>query len=150
MKVVLFRPQIPQNTGSIVRTCSVTGLDLILVGPLGFSTSDKMLRRAGLDYWCGVNVLEIDNLEKYIEETKAPLYFFSSKATKIYTEPKYEKNALLIFGAETFGLPMEFHKKWKDNFYTLPMKKGARCLNLSNAVTVVIYEALEQQGFQFD
>jgi tRNA (cytidine/uridine-2'-O-)-methyltransferase len=147
VKVVLFQPQIPQNAGNIVRTCSVTGNELILVRPLGFSTSSRQLKRAGLDYWEGVNVLEIDDLAAYLENTSHPFYFFSSHAKPVYTDIAYTPNDLLIFGSETSGLPPDFREKWPDRFYTLPMIPGARCLNLANTVSVVVYEAWKQLHF---
>lgn len=146
MKIVLFQPQIPQNTGNIVRTCAVTGNALVLVKPLGFKTSNRWLKRAGLDYWEGVDVLEIDDLPNYLE-TSYPFYFFSSHATKLYTTIDYTPKDHLIFGSESFGLPSFFHEKWGDRFYTLPMKKGARCLNIANAVSIVIFEAWKQVNF---
>ncbi len=148
MKVILFQPQIPQNTGNIARTCAVTGNELILVKPLGFSTSNRMLKRAGLDYWEEVNVSYLDDLDSYLESSQKPLYFFSSHAEKLYTEPSYESDSLLIFGSETTGLPQAFHTKYQDKFYTLPMTKKSRCLNLSNTVSILIYEAWRQQLFQ--
>lgn len=147
MKVVLYQPQIPQNTGNIVRTCAVTGSSLILVRPLGFSTSNRRLKRAGLDYWEGVQVDMIDDLSTYLENLQMPFYFFSSHAKKMYTDVDYTTEDHLIFGSETAGLPASFHKKWKENFYTLPMKEGARCLNLSNAVSIVLYEAWRQRNW---
>jgi tRNA (cytidine/uridine-2'-O-)-methyltransferase len=147
MNIVLYQPQIPQNTGNIVRTCAVTGCGLILVRPLGFRTSDRMLRRAGLDYWEGVNVTFIDNLNDYLRETSAPFYFFSSKAKKIYSDATFSKESIFIFGSETSGLPQEFWEKWPENFFTIPMKQDSRCLNLSNAVSIIIYEAWRQRGF---
>lgn len=147
MKIILFEPQIPQNTGNIVRTCAVTGSELILVRPLGFSTSNRRLKRAGLDYWEGVNVTFIDNLLEFLDQTPHPFYFFSSHAKATYTEPCYEPNSILIFGSETFGLRPEFHEKWPTRFYTIPMQKESRCLNLSNAVSIVIYEAWRQRSF---
>lgn len=149
MKIILFRPQIPQNTGNIVRTCAVTGTELILVTPLGFSTSNRMLKRAGLDYWEGVTVAFIDDLAAYLEQTKHPFYFFSSKVQTPYTSCSYSEDALLIFGSETSGLPAFFHERWPERFLTIPMRKNLRCLNLSNAASIVIYEALRQQGFPF-
>ncbi len=149
MQIVLFQPEIPQNTGNIVRTCSVTQTDLVLVRPLGFSTSSKMLKRSGLDYWEEVNILEIDDLKTFLEKTKKPFYFFSSKVQRPYSQAKYTKDALLIFGSETTGLPDYLHQKYPENFFTIPMKKNSRCLNLSNAAAIVLYEALRQQNFTF-
>ncbi len=147
MKVVLFQPQIPQNTGNIVRTCAVTGSDLILVKPLGFSTSSRMLKRAGLDYWEGVSVTFLDDLYVYLESLSSNFYFFSSRGTKLYTEIPYESDDHLIFGSETAGLSSFFWERWPEKFYTIPMKTGARCLNLANAASIVIYEAWRQKQF---
>jgi len=148
LRVVLFQPEIPQNTGNIVRTCAATGSGLILVRPLGFSISDRQLKRAGLDYWEGVEMTPIDDLVAYLEMLSVPFYFFSSKADKLYTTIDYTPHDHLVFGSETAGLPPQFHEKWKDKFYRLPMKEGRRCLNLSNAVAVVLYEAWRQQNFK--
>jgi len=147
VKIVLFQPQIPQNAGNIVRTCSVSGNGLVLVRPLGFSTANRHLKRAGLDYWEGVKVEFIDDLMSYLSLQNAPFYFFSSHSKTLYTEASYSDNALLIFGSETAGLPSEFHTKWPERFYTIPMRKESRCLNLANAVSIVIYEAWRQQQF---
>jgi tRNA (cytidine/uridine-2'-O-)-methyltransferase len=149
MKIILFQPQIPQNTGNIVRTCSATGTDLILVHPLGFSTQSRHLKRAGLDYWGGVDVQEIVNLEEYLEETAHPFFFFSSKAKRSYTDASYPQNSLLIFGSETTGLAPIFWEKWEERFYKIPMLEGTRCLNLSNSAGIVLYEALRQNHFEF-
>ena len=147
MKIVLFQPQIPQNVGNIVRTCKATGASLVLVRPLGFSTSSRHLKRAGLDYWDGVNFEEIDDLEKYIEECNVPFFFLSSKVSKPYVNARFTKDCLLIFGSETSGLPAQLFETWKDNFYTIPMKREARCLNLSNSAAIVLYEALRKTQF---
>lgn len=147
MKIILVSPQIPQNTGNIVRTCKVTGSDLVLVEPLGFSVTDKWLKRAGLDYWDGVNVSIISDLEEFLLSSSTPFYFYSSHATKLYTDVSYTKDANLIFGSETSGLPPIFKEKWPELFLTLPMKKGSRCLNLANSASIVLYEAWRQNGF---
>lgn len=149
MKVILFEPQIPQNTGNVVRTCSVTGTDLILVEPLGFSVSDRWLKRAGLDYWEGVNLTLIDDLVAYLENCTLPFYFFSSKAEKGYSDVSYSRDAILIFGSETTGLPDIFYEKWPEQFVTLPMQAGSRCLNLATSTGIAVYEAWRQQNFQF-
>lgn len=147
MKIILFQPQIPQNTGNIVRTCSVTGSELILVEPLGFSINDRWLKRAGLDYWEGVNVTVIDDLLKYLENTDLEFTFLSSKASQRYSDVRYTQNHLLIFGSETSGLPAEFNERWPDKFATIPMISGVRCLNLATSAGIVVYEAWRQQGF---
>lgn len=150
MKIVLYQPQIPQNAGNIVRTCAVTGSDLILVRPLGFSIANRWLKRAGLDYWEGVHVELIDNLESYLENTDSSFYFFSSKVDRSYTDVEYGPQDLLIFGSETSGLPQSFFQKWPERFVTLPMLPEARCLNLATTVGVAVYEAYRQQKFTFE
>jgi tRNA (cytidine/uridine-2'-O-)-methyltransferase len=147
MKIILYQPQIPQNAGNIVRTCAVTGTELIMVTPLGFSTSDRWLKRAGLDYWEGVNVSFIDDLPDYLKPYTGNFYFFSSKADQLYSEITYNPDSLLIFGSETHGLPPAFQQKWPAQFATIPMKKGARCLNLATSAGIVLYEAWRQQNF---
>jgi tRNA (cytidine/uridine-2'-O-)-methyltransferase len=147
MKVILYQPQIPQNTGNIVRTCAVTGCSLTLVRPLGFSVADRWLKRAGLDYWEGVDVSFLDDLESYLDTTSDNFYFFSSKATRLYTDVSYGPNDLLIFGSETSGLPPHFKSKWPDNHVKLPMIPEVRCLNLATSVGIGVYEAWRQQNF---
>lgn len=147
MTIILYQPQIPQNTGNIVRTCSVTGRRLILVEPLGFSTGDRWLKRAGLDYWDAVSVEKIDNLEHFLENFPYPFYFLSSKASKCYADVSFTPHDALIFGSETEGLPERFRERWPERFITVPMVKGARCLNLATTVGIVTYEAWRQNGF---
>lgn len=147
MKVILFQPQIPQNAGNVVRTCAVTGCDLIMVEPLGFSVQDRWLKRAGLDYWEGVHVSFIKDLEEYLLNQTSSFYFFSSKATKIYTSVTYEPDSILIFGSETTGLPAVFWEKWSENFVTIPMRQG-RCFNQATSVGIGVCEAWRQQGFK--
>ena len=147
MKIILYQPQIPQNTGNIVRSCSVTGSQLFLVPPLGFSTSDRYLRRAGLDYWEGVQVELIDDLISFLENQTSSFYFFSSKATTKYTDIAFKEDDFLIFGSETSGLPSLFCQKWPNSFYSIPMKVDKRCLNLATSAGIVLYEAWRQQGF---
>jgi tRNA (cytidine/uridine-2'-O-)-methyltransferase len=144
MEIVLYQPEIPQNTGNIVRTCSVTGCSLTLVRPLGFSVSDKTLKRAGLDYWNEVDIKYIDDLEEYLNATSRQFYFFSSKAKQSHFEISYTPTDLLIFGSETSGLDPKFYKKWPERFVKIPMLSSARCLNLSNSVAIAVYEALRQ------
>ena len=150
MKIILFQPQIPQNTGTIARTCSVTNTELVLVRPLGFSTASRHLKRAGLDYWQDLNVEEIDDLFTFLEKSSAPFFFFSSKATQIYTEATYTLNTQLIFGSEDAGLPPCFFQKWPEKFYRIPMRKNARCINLACSTAIVLYEAQRQTHFIFD
>jgi len=149
MKVVLFQPQIPQNTGNIVRTCAVTGCDLVLVRPLGFSVTDRWLKRAGLDYWEGVSVEIVDDLKSLLEQTTGQIHLFSSKAKISYTDVTYGKDDILVFGAETHGLPSDILQNWSDCAVTIPMKDGVRCLNLATSVGIGIYEAWRQNNFVF-
>lgn len=147
MEILLYQPEIPQNTGNIVRTCNVTGTKLTLVKPLGFSTDSKMLRRAGLDYWEETDIQMIENIDDYLMKRKAPFYFLSSKVNTSYHNVTYTPDDLLIFGSETSGLPSYLHSKYASHFITIPMLPGKRCLNLSNTVSIVLYEALRQQNF---
>lgn len=144
MEVILFQPEIPQNTGNIIRTCSVTGTSLVLVRPLGFSLASRLLKRSGLDYTTDIRA--VDSLEECLSP---PFYFFSSKASTAYTEITFEKNAQIIFGSESSGLPHHLHEKWKQNFFSIPMLTDSRCLNLSNAVSIILYEAWRQLSFCF-
>lgn len=143
MEIVLFQPEIPQNAGNIARTCAVTGAKLTFIRPLGFNFSSRHLKRAGMDYWADLDFRILDALEP-----AEPCYFFSTKAQRPYTEIAFEPNAQLIFGSESSGLPPVLHEQWGDRFYTIPMLPGARSLNLSNSVAIVLYEALRQQRFK--
>lgn len=149
MYVVLCQPQIPQNTGNIVRTCAVTGASLLLVTPLGFSLSDRWLKRAGLDYWEGVDVEVIDQEQLFVlmQQKEGSCFCFSSKATRCYSQVSYPGDALLIFGSETMGMPAALWQRWPDSFVTMPMRSGVRCLNLATTVGIALYKAWEQQGF---
>lgn len=147
MKIVLYRPQIPQNTGNIARTCGAANAGLILAGPLGFSLADRHMKRAGLDYWDRVEVERIESLETWLMEQDAPCFFFSSKTQKPYTEAPFTTDSLLIFGSETEGLPEYFWGKYPERFYTIPMAEGQRCLNLASSAAIVLYEALRQTNF---
>lgn len=147
MKVILYQPEIPQNTGNIIRTCAVTGSTLILVEPLGFSLQDRWLKRAGLDYHEMVDILKIDHLEQYLERETHPFIFFSSKASKLYTAPSYTRDHVLIFGSESKGLPPHFFDKWPGLFVRIPMLTGKRCLNLATSVGIAVYEAWRQNSF---
>lgn len=147
MEIILFEPDIPQNTGNIIRLCKATKSTLTLVTPLGFDMSEKRLRRAGLDYFLGVEVKTIPSLKDYLKDEKRPKYFMSSKSPKSLYNAKIDENAVFIFGSETKGLPKYAWETWGEDFYTLPIHKDARCLNLANSVSITIYEALRQQNF---
>ena len=146
MEIILFQPEIPQNAGNVVRTCAVTNSRLTLVRPLGFSTASRHLKRAGLDYWEEMEIKIVDSLEDLLKHSN--FYYFSSKATKLYTEISYKEEDLLIFGSETKGLPSYFHERWPVRGHRIPMVPGQRCLNLANSVAIVLYEGLRQQGFR--
>lgn len=149
MHIVLVEPEIPGNTGNIARLCAATGCHLHLVRPLGFSVEDKYLKRAGLDYWHLVDIHYYDSvyevLEKYKDSSK---FLLTTKAGKSYTEVRYDKDSLLIFGKETAGLPQRLREEYADCCVRIPMIKEARSLNLSNAAAVVAYEALRQTGME--
>ena len=149
INVVLFSPEIPQNTGNISRTCAVTGAALHLIKPLGFEISDRTLKRAGLDYWDKLNVYYYENYEDFLAKNEgANLYFFTSKAEKHYTDVTYPKDVYLVFGRETSGLPAEITSANKDTCVRIPMRPTLRCLNLSNAAAIAVYEVLRQGGFK--
>jgi tRNA (cytidine/uridine-2'-O-)-methyltransferase len=147
MEIVLFEPEIPQNTGNVARTCVAVQSKLTLVEPLGFSISSRKMKRAGLDYWEKLEVKKISDLDHYLHAQKNPFYFFSSKASKLYTEIPFSKNDLYIFGNETSGLPKHYLEKYPDLFYTLPQSHNVRCLNLSNAVAIILYKSWETRQF---
>lgn len=148
MNVVLVNPEIPQNTGNIARTCAATGSRLHLIKPLGFSLEDKYLKRAGLDYW---NMLEYRVYEDFDELRQAypgaAMHFLSTKAPGSYTEVAYHKDDFLVFGCETKGLPESLLRRVYARCVRIPMMPGARSLNLSNSVAIVLYEALRTNGF---
>lgn len=146
LNIVLVEPEIPPNTGSIARLCGATNTVLHLIHPLGFSTDDKHLKRAGLDYWEHVNIKHWDNFDLFLEAQKeADLYFFTTKTITSYTEAQFQDGACLIFGKETKGLPKETLNLYQDRCYTLPMPNpNIRSLNLAMTAGIVLYEALRQ------
>ena len=146
--VVLVEPEIPQNTGNIARTCAATGSRLHIVKPMGFEIDDKKLKRAGLDYWHLLGVQYYDNLEAFFEKTKGGRYFYATtKAPATYVQAQYQDGDYILFGKETKGLPEELLHENRERCIRIPMIHEARSLNLSNAVAVVVYEALRQTGF---
>ena len=149
MHIVLYQPEIPQNTGNIARTCAATGSTLHLIKPLGFSLADKYLKRAGLDYWHMMEYHVHENFEELLSlYPDAKMHFLSTKAPKGYTEINYGANDFLVFGCETKGLPESLLSRVYDRCVRIPMVTGARSLNLSNSVAIVLYEALRQQAFE--
>jgi tRNA (cytidine/uridine-2'-O-)-methyltransferase len=147
MEIVLFEPDIPQNTGNIIRLCKATGCSLTLVEPLGFDLSSSKLKRAGLDYFLGVTVKTVPDLKKYLENDRRSKYFLSRHATKSIYNAQIKEDSIFIFGSETKGLPPFAKEIWLDDFYTIPMNSNARCLNLANSVSITIYEALRSLNF---
>jgi tRNA (cytidine/uridine-2'-O-)-methyltransferase len=148
MQVVLFEPEIPPNTGSVARLCAATLTPLHLIEPLGFKIDDKHLKRAGLDYWEFVELHVHKSWNDFLT-TAAPknLLFFSKRAAKSYTSTRYDENDFLVFGPETRGLPPRLLETNQNRFFRIPMMGiGVRSLNLSNAVSIVLYEALRQLG----
>ncbi len=145
LNIVLYEPEIPQNTGNIARLCACTGASLYLVGKLGFSLSSKYTKRAGLDYWDSVDLHKIDTMEELLEANKsANFYYLTTKTNRKYTDVKFQDGDFLVFGPETRGLPKEYVEK--DTALTIPMKEGQRSLNLSNSVAIVAYEVIRQNG----
>ena len=148
--IVLFQPEIPQNTGNVARTCACTGSALHLIRPFLFEISDKTLKRAGLDYWDKVSVFYYDDLADFFAKNKgAPVYYIETKARLSYTDVTYPDGAFLMFGKETKGLPDELVFGNPDRAVRIPMRDSIRSLNLSNSVAIVLYEALRQHGFRF-
>ena len=150
LNIVMVEPQIPQNTGNVARTCAATGAKLHLVEPMGFRVDDAKLKRAGLDYWHLLDITYYDNLDDFFEKNKnGNFYYFSTKATKIYSEIDYPDNTYLVFGKETAGLPEDLLLKNQENCVRLPMinNSAARSLNLSNSVAIGVYEVLRQWNF---
>ena len=145
INVVLYEPEIPQNTGNIARLCACTGASLYLVGKLGFSLSSKYTKRAGLDYWESVDLHKIESMDElYKQFPGGKFYYLTTKSKKLYTEIKFADGDFLVFGPETRGLPQEYVTK--DTAITLPMKEGQRSLNLSNSVAITVYEVIRQIG----
>ncbi len=148
INIVLHEPEIPANTGNIGRTCVATGSRLHLIGPLGFSLSEKALKRAGLDYWADLDVTVYADFADFLEKNPgARLYMATTKAKKIYTEAAYEPDCYLMFGKESAGIPEEILIKYPETSVRIPMIGDTRSLNLSNSVAIVLYEALRQNQF---
>ncbi|MAZ77327.1 MAG: tRNA (uridine(34)/cytosine(34)/5-carboxymethylaminomethyluridine(34)-2'-O)-methyltransferase TrmL [Legionellaceae bacterium] len=147
--IVLHSPQIPPNTGNIIRLCANCGSDLHLIEPLGFELDDKKLKRAGLDYHEWANVKVYKNFESFLEQVKPTrLFAIETCGERLYTDVQYEPGDTIVFGSETWGLSDDdlTHFK-KENVLLIPMKPKNRSLNLSNSAALVLYEAWRQQGF---
>ena len=146
--IVLVEPEIPQNTGNIVRTCAATGTKLHLVKPLGFSVEDKYLKRAGLDYWQYVDIQYYDSFEELREKYKGKkFYYVTTKGLNNYCDKQYQDDSFFVFGKETKGLPEKLLYENRDDCIRIPMNENLRSLNLANSVAIVLYEALRQGNF---
>ncbi len=149
LNIVLYEPEIPANTGNIGRTCVATGTKLHLIEPLGFRLDEKSLRRAGMDYWNDLDVATYMDYEDFLAANPdAKIYMATTKAPKIYTEADFEPDCYIMFGKESAGLPEEILVQNKERCIRIPMSGGIRSLNLSNSVSIVLYEALRQSNFQ--
>ena len=152
LHVVLVEPEIPQNTGNIARTCAATGAKLHLVYPLGFSVSEKALKRAGLDYWDKLEIEEHVSFTKFLEKYKPEehnMFFATTKGKQVYSDVNYSdmEEVFLVFGKETKGLPEDILKKYINKTIRIPMRETLRSLNLSNSVAIGVYEVLRQTNF---
>ena len=148
LNIVLYEPEIPANTGNIGRTCVATGSRLHLIEPLGFSLSEKALKRAGMDYWKELDVTTYIDYQDFLDQNPgAKIYMATTKARKVYTEVAYEPDCYIMFGKESAGIPEEILVENQENCIRIPMMGDIRSLNLGNSVAVVLYEALRQNGF---
>lgn len=148
MNIILHEPEIPHNTGSIGRTCVATGAALHLIRPLGFSLDEKAVRRAGLDYWSKLELYSYNSFEEFLEKhPDAQIYMATTKARHTYAEVAYEENSYIMFGKESAGIPEEILVDYEASSIRIPMENGIRSLNLSNSVSIILYEAYRQQGF---
>ncbi len=148
MHIVLIEPEIPANTGNIARLCANSGIELHLVKPLGFSTDDKYLKRAGLDYWHLVKVHYHENFDEVLTKYKDhKFHFATTKGAHVYSDVSYGMDDMLVFGKETAGIPESILKEHWENCIRIPMISESRSLNLSNSVAVIAYEAMRQLKF---
>ena len=153
LNVVLVEPEIPQNTGNIARTCAAVGAKLHLVYPLGFSISEKAVKRAGLDYWDKLDIEEHDSFKAFLEKYKPEennMFFVTTKGKHVYSEPNYKEmdEVFVLFGKETKGLPEDVLLKYIDKTIRIPMRPTLRSLNLSNSVSIVVYDIFRQKDFE--
>ena len=148
LNIVLFEPEIPQNTGNIGRTCVATNTKLHLIEPLGFRLDEKSLRRAGMDYWKDLDVTTYIDFEDFMAKNPdAKIYMATTKAPNVYSEVNFEPDCYIMFGKESAGIPEEILVHHKENSIRIPMVGDIRSLNLSNSVAIVLYEALRQNNF---
>ena len=148
INIVLIEPEIPQNAGNIMRTCAATGCNLYMVKPLGFETSDKHYKRAGLDYFEYANVKIVDSFRELQEANQDAKFFYATtKAPRSYSEVKYPSDCFIVFGKESCGISETILKNNYDNCIRIPMKKETRSLNLATSVGIITFEALRQNDF---
>ncbi|MDP4090243.1 MAG: tRNA (uridine(34)/cytosine(34)/5-carboxymethylaminomethyluridine(34)-2'-O)-methyltransferase TrmL [Bacillota bacterium] len=149
LNIVLFQPEIPQNTGNIARTCVLTNSTLHIIKPMGFSLDEKHVRRAGLDYWPYLKLEMYESYEELREKYKEGTFYFSTtKGTRFYTEVSFKQGDFVVFGRESSGLPDYIREANKQNLIRVPMlETSTRSLNLSNTVAIMAYEALRQMDF---
>ena len=148
MHIVLHQPEIPANTGNIGRTCVATGTTLHLIEPLGFSISEKAVKRAGMDYWDQLDVRRYMNFQEFLEKNpNAKIWMATTKAKHVYSEVEFGPDDYIMFGKESAGIPEEILKDHPDTCVRIPMVGETRSLNLSNSVAIVLYEALRQNDF---
>lgn len=149
LNIVLIEPEIPQNTGNIARTCACIGARLHLVEPMGFHLTDKFMKRSGCDYWGDVEVVKWSCVEAFLKAHEiGELHLFTGTASKRYAELDYGEEPYLVFGRESRGLDEALLKRFSSACVRIPMREGARSLNLSNAVAIAAYDAMRKQGFQ--
>ena len=145
INIVLYEPEIPQNTGNIARTCAVTGARLHLIRPLGFDTDEKSLRRAGLDYWHLLDISYYDDFGDFLlKNPNANIYLLTTKGSIRHSDVHFKDGDFLVFGPESRGLPENLIEKMYSKAIRIPMRKTLRSLNLSNSVAICLYEALRQ------
>ena len=147
--IVLYQPEIPYNTGNIARTCAGTHTKLHIIRPMGFSTDDRMLKRAGCDYWHAVDITYYDSLDELFDTyTNNRFFFVETDAPRKYTDVRYEDGDFFVFGKETKGIPQDILKAHQDTWIRIPQSRtNVRSLNLSNTAAIIVYEALRQVNF---
>ena len=149
MNIVLYEPEMPANTGNIGRTCVATGTRLHLIEPLGFKLNEKALKRAGLDYWDKLDVTVYSDFQDFLDRNPgAKIYMATTKAPNVYTEASYEPDCYIMLGPESRGIPEDILVNHQETCVRIPMWGDIRSLNLSNSVSIILYEALRQNGFE--
>ncbi len=148
LNIVLYEPEMPANTGNIGRTCVITGARLHLIEPLGFHLNEKMIKRAGLDYWDRLDVTRYMDYRDFLDRNPAAeIFYATTKAKNRYSDVNYRENSYLMFGKESAGIPEEILVEHPEQCIRIPMLPGERSLNLANSVSIVVYEALRQLDF---